>query len=516
MAGIGFELKKLFGHRGALATLRAYGYAGIVCTGPMLMSIGLLVGLRVLSTLTGADHHTQDLLVSMVTYCLLGSLVLTSSLSMVTTRFTADMLYEERTNEVLPSFYGSLVLQLGVGAIGFIIFLLFSGVSVWYQALCLVLFCEFIIVWTQINYLTAIKDYRSILIYFASGVVTAMLVGAVGLFLLKLDTISVLMCAVILGYGVMMSGFFVLLHRYFPRCKSSSFSFLGWIDKYPALLFVGIFLGAGLFGHLVITWTGPLGVQVEGLFYGAPQYDIPAIMAFLSLLVTTINFTVSVEVNFYPWYKQFISLFNAGGALSDIEMAETEMLQVLRREMVYLAYRQFVVTVLFIVVGTTILVSSGLGMTEAMLGTYRVLCVGYGLYAVANSIMLIQLYFSDNTGAFWSALVFAIASIGGTIGFLFADTVYYGFGFLIGGALMYLVAWLRLWRYTKKLQHHTLSSQPVLLQAANGPFTRLGNFLNRHSESVNDQRQWKLIARFRQQRRAVGARTNRRGTGLTK
>lgn len=516
MAGIGFELKKLFGHRGALATLRAYGYAGIVCTGPMLMSIALLLGLRILSTITGATQHTQDLLVSMVTYCLLGSLMLTSSLSMVTTRFTADMLYEEKTNEVLPSFYGSLIVQLGIGAIGFFIFLCFSGISFWYQALCMFLFCELIIVWTQINYLTAIKDYRSILIYFACGVVTAMLVGAVGLFWLKLDTISVLMVAVILGYGVMMSGFFVLLHRYFPRCKASSFTFLSWIDKYPALLFVGLFLGLGLFGHLVITWTGPLGVRVEGLFYGAPQYDIPAIFAFLSLLVTTINFTVSVEVNFYPWYKQFISLFNAGGALGDIEMAETEMLQVLRREMVYLAYRQFVVTVLFIVVGSPILMNSSLGLTEAMLGTYRVLCVGYGLYAIANSILLIQLYFADNNGALWTSLVFAAAVITGTVAFLYADTVYYGFGFLIGSAVMYVVAWLRLWRYTKKLQHHTLSSQPVLLQAGIGPFTRLSNFLNRHTESFDEQRQWKFITRFRQRRRAAGGRTQRRGTGISR
>ena len=34
MAGIGFELKRLFKRKGLFATMRAYGYAGIVCTGP--------------------------------------------------------------------------------------------------------------------------------------------------------------------------------------------------------------------------------------------------------------------------------------------------------------------------------------------------------------------------------------------------------------------------------------------------------------------------------------------------
>ena len=37
MAGIGFELKKLFKKSGLAATARAYGYAGIICAGPMIL-----------------------------------------------------------------------------------------------------------------------------------------------------------------------------------------------------------------------------------------------------------------------------------------------------------------------------------------------------------------------------------------------------------------------------------------------------------------------------------------------
>ena len=44
MAGIGFELKKLFSKKGLFALIRAYGYAGIVCTGPMLLGMVLLAG----------------------------------------------------------------------------------------------------------------------------------------------------------------------------------------------------------------------------------------------------------------------------------------------------------------------------------------------------------------------------------------------------------------------------------------------------------------------------------------
>ena len=117
MAGIGFELKKLFNRRGLFASVRAYGYAGIVCTGPMLLGIVLLLGVLFLCSLTGGSEHSRELLVCMITYTLLSSLTVTSFLSMVVTRFIADQLYEENYEMILPSFWGSSALMLVVGGI---------------------------------------------------------------------------------------------------------------------------------------------------------------------------------------------------------------------------------------------------------------------------------------------------------------------------------------------------------------------------------------------------------------
>ena len=49
MAGIGFELKKLFHRKGLVAMVRAYGYAGVICTGPMLLGILLQFGVLAVS-----------------------------------------------------------------------------------------------------------------------------------------------------------------------------------------------------------------------------------------------------------------------------------------------------------------------------------------------------------------------------------------------------------------------------------------------------------------------------------
>lgn len=42
MAGIGFELKKMFSKKGVFQLIRAYGYAGTVCVGPMLLGMFFL------------------------------------------------------------------------------------------------------------------------------------------------------------------------------------------------------------------------------------------------------------------------------------------------------------------------------------------------------------------------------------------------------------------------------------------------------------------------------------------
>ena len=116
MAGIGFELKKLFRRKGIFASFRAYGYAGVICTGPMLLGVLLLLSVMFLCNLYNVSEHSRELIICMITYALLGSLTVTSFFSMAVTRFLADMLYEDRKTMILPSFWGSTGILLTLAA----------------------------------------------------------------------------------------------------------------------------------------------------------------------------------------------------------------------------------------------------------------------------------------------------------------------------------------------------------------------------------------------------------------
>lgn len=487
MAGIGFELKRLFRRKGLFATIRAYGYAGIVCTGPMLLGVLLQVGILVLCSLWGVGRANQDLLVCMVTYTLLASLTLTSFFSMPVTRFLADMLFAEREDEILPSFWGSNAVMLVAGTVLYGVFLLFSGATLLQGLLCLWLFNIMIVNWNGMSYLTAIKDYRGILCSFAAAIGVACLCALTAL-ALGLPPVEGLLASIALGYGVMLAWDVVLLYRYFPQSDRSPWPFLQWLDQFMPLALTGLLTNLGLFAHLVIIWAGPIGVQVKGLFYGAPYYDVPALIAFLTILVTTVNFVVSVEVNFYPRYRDYYSLFNDGGVVGDIVVAEEEMLSTLNSELRFCALKQLFVTAAVISLETTVLSALPLGFNNLMHGYFRTLCVGYGLYAVGNTVLLILLYFTDYKGAVLASGLFAgVAGLSTAVSLLLSQQ-FYGFGFLLGAAVFFIVALLRLDTYTANLPYRILSQQPIVAIDKTGWFTELGRVLDRVEQRYEDKR----------------------------
>ena len=60
-----------------------------------------------------------------------------------------------------------------------------------------------------------------------------------------------------------------------------------------------------------------------------------AMLAYLTTLVSTLNFVMSVEVSFYPHFRRYFKLYNEEGSLSDIQEAETQMLNVMSNELKY-------------------------------------------------------------------------------------------------------------------------------------------------------------------------------------
>jgi len=177
MAGIGFELKKLFSDNSNIMQLRANLFSSVVIAGPMIMGALLLLGVKYIAVRGGATLHQQDLLIVVITYSLLFSLLLINTLSYVLSRYVADMVYTEQHERIMPSMYGAISLLLLIGAPAWSIFLYLSKLPLSYSIFSLTLFCMAIVVWTQISYITDIKRYKEIIIGFALGIITSFAAG---------------------------------------------------------------------------------------------------------------------------------------------------------------------------------------------------------------------------------------------------------------------------------------------------------------------------------------------------
>ena len=304
MAGIGFSLNRLFQKKGMLNLCRAYAYAGAVAIGPMVMGVCLLLGISFVSQVAGMAQHDREIMNCMLTYSLLVSLFVTSFMNMILTRYISDMLYEGKKERVMPSFYGALAVMLPCCFVVYGIVLLFAGIPPVYWIVSMWFALTMIVVWTQMNYLSALKDYRAIAMGFGASMLTGFLLALVLAFV-GYGTVLSLMFCVILSYGIMSIWYYVLMLGYFPHGEGSPFTYLQWFDKCRALALTGVCVNLGLYGHLVIMYFGPLHKKIMGLFFAAPSYDIPSLTAFFSILITTISFVTSVEVRFYPEYRQY-------------------------------------------------------------------------------------------------------------------------------------------------------------------------------------------------------------------
>ena len=488
MAGIGFELKKLFAKKGIMNSVKAYGYATVICSGPMLLGVILLLGIMYLCSRSGVHSQTRELLICMITYTLLASIMVTSLFNMVITRFTADMLYEEKKSAVLPSFWGSSALMMTIGSVFWVIFLIFSGATLMQSILMFIFFNEMIIVWNAMGYLSAIKDYKGIFFSYLVAILVTFVLGFILTMLFKAYIIEMLLLSVTVGYGVMVIWNLVLLHKYFPKSDVGAFVFLDWMDEYLYLALSGFFVNLGMFSHLVIMWFSKVGVRVHGLFYGAPEHDVPALLAFMTTLITTVNFVVSVEVNFYGKYRNHYSLYNDKGTIKDILQAEKEMMDTLKTEMLYTAVKQLLCTSFFIAAGGFLLDILPLGFNEMMRGYFRTLCVAYGLYAVGNMTMLLLLYFTDYKGAFFATGIFAASSIVLSVISLFLPQVYYGFGFLIASMAFLIASLQRLDYFTKRLPYYILAVQPLVSEDKSGMFRKMKVFLEDKLEVTKNEK----------------------------
>lgn len=481
MAGIGFELKKLFKGKGILSSIKAYAYSSLVSLGPFILAVIIIAVFLLLLNFLEISVKQKELFIATIVYAFIFSQIIASGFKMLITRFISDMLYARKFENILPSLWGLLSIVLPIAGIIGILFFINSPLSIEIKLVSYLLFMELIIIFITMDYLSTLKDYIKIVKSFLAGVITTILLALVFLLFTDIGVVFGLLLSMDIGFLVIISFLLVYLRQFFGKSSKNYYQFLTYFDKFSSLFFVSFFYTLGLYSHNFVFWTSELGVRIADTYIYAPIYDVPTFYAFLSIMPSMVIFVVSMETSFYEKYRAYYTLITGKGSLGDIESARKDMSRVLWSEIRNIMELQTFFTLVFLAIGYYVL--PRLGLIPLSMDIFNILVLGAFFNILLLIIILILLYFEDRKGAVFVTLTFLITNIGFTYFTLGYSDDIYGTGFFVSAFISLIIALVELVIYLRNINYHTFVGQPVIHKESAGVFTRLVNaFLPKRDE----------------------------------
>lgn len=459
MAGIGFQLKELYNQSNFFAQLRAYGFSAITAVGPMFLSILLITAAREWLMYLDTPTSEVNLFISSAQYVFIFSQILTGGFLFVISRFLADQTFMKKEESVLSSMYGAIGIVVLIGFIEAIIFYWSSPLSLMFKFISYIFFMELNIIWILTIYVSALRDYRKIVVSYVFGVSVAAIIIWAATGVLGIETAFAVFIGLDLGFLLIA---IILLRNilvFFQQNNKQYFYFLTYMEKYPFLFFIGLFYYLGLYGHNFAVWLGDRKIFIADTFLMAPYYDTPVFYAYFSVLPALVLFMVTLETKFYVVYKKYYGRILNGFPLKEIEQAKQEMYRTLRFEILFLAQVQLLVTFIFLFIGINFL--PFLGLIQAQIDIFILIVLGSWFLSLLITFFLILLYFDERKAAFSLTGFYVVTS------YLF--TILFSGQFGMHGAGMFIAvvlsfgygAWLLI-RQLNEIDYSTFCHQPIV------------------------------------------------------
>jgi uncharacterized membrane protein len=456
MAGIGFELRKILRKDSFWSVFRAYGYAGVISSGPWILSIlGLLViGLSSVSSVALGEHVAQFQI--SVTYLIATSLILTGFIQSSFTRFVADRLFEKHDGLVLPNFHGVVSLVTVVTAlVGTVaVLLLFPTQSIIYRVLMVGSFVVLANVWVGTIFLSGLKQYQGILVLFAIGY--GITVGAARL--CSPYGLEGLLFGFFLGQFVLLLGIMGLTFKHYSSADFWSCEFLKKGKLFRELIWLGFFYNAALWVDKLLFWYFPhTGQLIIGPLKSSPIYDLPIFLAYLAILPGMASFLVRMETDFVDRHAEFYEGVRNGASLDYIEEAKSGMVRTARQGLYEIMKIQFVVCLICWWSGPTIL--SWLGISMLYESLLYIDVVAASLQVVFLGILNTLFYLDKRALALRLTIIFFVSNGLLTLATLMGGMTFYGYGFAGAVLLAVVVGMYQLDKTFHKLEFETFMLQ---------------------------------------------------------
>lgn len=460
MAGIGFELRRILAEDTYTSMVKGFLYSTVISAGPWLMSVLCLAGLGVYS-IAFLGFEERQTFSSTVVYMFAGSLVGTGLIQMVVTRYLSDRLYHGE-REALTEAFAPVVLITCLIQIPLAIGVLWGApLSAAFKVSAGVGFLIISLIWQAMIFLSASRDYVSIVLAFLVGA-TVSVVG--GLLWGRTHGLLGYISGFVLGQFCILALLVLKVTREFGMPGRWDWSFLRYLFEYPQLVGIGLFYNLSIWVDKLLFGLSQYGRLTAERFPTYNQYDSSMFLAFATMVPAMALFLARTETDFAEVYKRYYDDIFFRRPLRRILESKQAMVDVLRGSFFDLLKIQGLVTFLMVYFADDILKLVDLPYSQTCM--FRFGLIGAFMQVLMLFVHVILLYFDLRGTVMGLTLVFLLANILLSAASLALGFPYYGAGFAAACFVGLLAAVLMLYWRVVDLEYITFAKRKIVGQAS--------------------------------------------------
>lgn len=453
MAGIGFELRRVLKEDRLLSLAKVYGYSALLSSGPWVISIIaiIIVGFINIATMGSQSSAVKYQIVITYAIALASSMVVTGFMQLPFTRYIANMIFAGREDEVLPSYFGSLLVVWVTGLLFVYPFLsfVFKGQSPFFMIMALATFLVLSGVWISNILAASLKYYHSVLVAYivAYGMILV-------LSIYHGDTLEKLIFIFFLGNAILFVILLSLIVKSYESTRLVSIGFFKDENFYWTLGFAGLFYNLGVWVDKFIFWYHPLtGNPVIGKLNASIVYDMPIFIAYLSILPGMAIFFFRLEADFAEKYDLFFNAVRDGGTLDMIKRYRNEMSDIVRHAIREVIIIQGIVNVILFISAPHLF--NWLNIPQLYLGLFHIVTVGAQLQLGFMAVLAILYYLDRRKIAMKLSILFFV--LNGVLTFIsiYQGPAMFGYGYSVSLLIVFTMSVLVVKKELRELDYET-------------------------------------------------------------
>lgn len=455
MAGIGFELRKILRHDTFVSELKAYAYSALVSSGPWVMSVSCLaiLGLYRIPGIADFDHEVFR---ATVTTTFAFSLIYVGIYQLVFTRYLADRFYENDERITIATFITFSAFVLVGGMILAFFFYLFFPLPPLYKMIAIILYEIVCMIWVSMIFISAVKNYDTIVYAFAVGV-TISILGSI--FIGRYFGICGYLLGYTIGQAVILFWLLARLLVEFPPSDHWNSDVLPYFKKYWDLAAIGFLYNLAIWVDKFVFWHSPSGRVIVKAFITHDLYEIPAFYSYLTIIPTLAIFLVRIETDFYDHYRAYYSKVTGKAPLDTILEEKTKMAKMIIRSIRDVFVLQGGITLLCIIFAAELIEVAG--MSPMHVPIFRICLIGSFLLVMLSITIIVLFYFDLRMRVLITVVVLLILNT--VLSYLTTVWGYqfYGYGYTYAYFVSLILAFYMLYDGVKNLEFITFARQPI-------------------------------------------------------